>query len=78
MIEERDHIEFLRQYNLWRRGEEMEMPHPARIGESIDWAIAEVERLRADIAHFMHWPALVESLNCDAKMLRCKLGDHVR
>ena len=40
--------------------------------------IASVERLRADIAHFMHWPALVESLNCDAKMLRCKLGDHVR
>ena len=41
-------------------------------------AIASVEKLRADIAHFMHWPALVESLNCDAKMLRCKLGDHVR
>lgn len=40
--------------------------------------IFAVARLRADIAHFMHWPALVESLNCDAKMLRCKLGDHVR
>lgn len=40
--------------------------------------IFAVERLRADIAHFMDWPALVESLNRDAQALRCKLGEHVR
>lgn len=40
--------------------------------------IFAVERLRSDIAHFMDWPLLVESLNRDAQALRCKLGEHVR
>jgi len=40
--------------------------------------IASVERLRADIAHFMHWPGLVASLTQDAQALRCKLGEHAR
>lgn len=41
-----DHIETLRQYNLWRRGAEMDQPHPEGIGQAIDAAISEIERRR--------------------------------
>ena len=43
-----DHVKFLRQYNLWRRGtvEDMKMPAPDVIGQAIDAAIAEIIQLR--------------------------------
>ena len=44
-----DQLENLRQYNIWRRGDSDDMPHPVAIGETIDWAIAEIERLRKTV-----------------------------
>ena len=43
-----DHVKILREYNIWRRGEreDMKMPAPDVIGQSIDAAIAEIFRLR--------------------------------
>jgi hypothetical protein len=37
-------VEILKLYNEWRRGEEIKMPNPAKIGEAIDVAIKELER----------------------------------
>lgn len=41
-----DFVEILRIHNEWRRGAEIEMPQPKLLGDSIDAAIAEIERLR--------------------------------
>lgn len=43
-----DHLETLRQHNVWRRGTDESVPMiaPAVIGAAIDATIAEVERLR--------------------------------
>lgn len=43
-----EHVEILRQYNVWRRGTDESVPMiaPAVIGTAIDLTIAEVERLR--------------------------------
>ena len=41
-------IQTLRDYNLWRRGDEdMEQPDPKTIGEAIDSAIEAMEQLDA-------------------------------
>ena len=58
-----DHVETLRRYNRWRRGTEYngkfeEMPDPRVIGEAIDAACDEVERMRAELA------AIRELMNC--------------
>jgi len=47
-----DHLEILRQYNAWRRGEDERAfcetgLTPAQIGQAIDAAIAECEFRRA-------------------------------
>ena len=52
-------IQILRDYNLWRRGnEEMEQPDPREIGEAIDSVLvaiqkaeAELDEARADLGH---------------------------
>jgi seryl-tRNA synthetase len=52
-------IQVLRDYNLWRRGnEEMEQPDPREIGEAIDSVLvviqkaeAELDEARADLGH---------------------------
>lgn len=41
-----DPVEFLAQYNAWRRGAEMDQPEPKLLGEAIDSVLAEVLRLR--------------------------------
>ena len=42
-----DCVEVLRRFNVWRRGDSIEvMIHPAEIGIAIDEAIKEIERLR--------------------------------
>ncbi len=43
-----DHVEILREYNIWRRGtvEDMAMPAPDVTGQAIDAAIDEIVRLR--------------------------------
>lgn len=39
-------IEFLRKFNLWRRGgEDMEMPNPKEIGECIDRIVEYYNKL---------------------------------
>jgi hypothetical protein len=45
-----DHLETLRQYNAWRRGDPtLLMIAPEKIGVAIDATIAEVERLLAQL-----------------------------
>ena len=42
-----DVVEYLRKYNAWRRGsEEYPAPDPKELGEKIDFACDELERLR--------------------------------
>ena len=41
-----DPVEFLTQYNAWRRGAEIDQPEPKIIGEAIDAVLEEVLRLR--------------------------------
>lgn len=43
-------IQVLRDYNLWRRGnEEMEQPDPWRIGEAIDSVLVAIQKAEADL-----------------------------
>lgn len=42
----KDPIEILRQYNRWRRGEDVDFPVSYEIDEAIDRVIAEVELRR--------------------------------
>jgi hypothetical protein len=35
-------IELLKKYNEWRRGAEVEMPHPSEIGLAIEIVIKEI------------------------------------
>lgn len=45
-----DHLETMRQFNVWRRGETIcQMPDPRETGEAIDATIAEVEQLRSAV-----------------------------
>ena len=37
-------IDFLRNYNIWRRGTETEQPNPTELGVVIDYAILELEK----------------------------------
>ena len=48
-------IELLKKYNEWRRGAEVEMPHPSEIGLAIEIVIKEItsrkfrrERIKKD------------------------------
>lgn len=38
-----DQLELLKRYQGWRRGDDSEMPHPAIIGDAIDYAIVIIE-----------------------------------
>jgi hypothetical protein len=42
-----DAVAILQRYNAWRRGENLSLQAPARVGEAIDAILAEVTRLRA-------------------------------
>jgi hypothetical protein len=43
-------IQVLRDYNLWRRGnEEMEQPDPRTIGEAIDDVLVTIQKAEADL-----------------------------
>ena len=43
-------IQVLRDYNLWRRGnEEMEQPDPHTIGEAIDSVLVAIQKAEADL-----------------------------
>jgi hypothetical protein len=43
-------IQVLRDYNLWRRGnEEMEQPDPREIGEAIDSVLVAIQKAEADL-----------------------------
>lgn len=40
-------IEFLKNYNLWRRGDEsIKQSDPVAVGQAIDSAVAEIQELR--------------------------------
>jgi len=65
-----DQLENLRQYNKWRRSEIGDMPHPKAMGKTIDWAIAEIERLRGLLGGT---DDLSQSLIDDIERLRQKL-----
>ena len=46
-----DHVETLRRYNRWRRGQDCEeMQDPRVVGDAIDAACDEIDRLRAELA----------------------------
>ena len=42
-------IEFLRRYNEWRRGADMDQPHPRYIGRSIDALCDHAERMEREL-----------------------------
>ena len=43
-------IQILRDYNLWRRGnEDMEQPDPREIGEAIDSVLVTIQKAEADL-----------------------------
>jgi hypothetical protein len=43
-------IQILRDYNLWRRGnEEMEQPDPREIGEAIDSVLVAIQKAEAEL-----------------------------
>ena len=49
-----DNVEILRRYNRWRRGQALwsataDLPDPRVVGEAIDAACDEIERLRAEL-----------------------------
>jgi hypothetical protein len=44
-----NHIQTLKRYNAWRRGDEViEQPNPRAIGEAIDWLIEHYVALERD------------------------------
>jgi len=62
-----DNVEILRRYNRWRRGQSLwsataDLPDPRVVGEAIDAACDEIERLRAEIstAEAFHKVAVAE------------------
>ena len=70
-----DNVEILRRYNRWRRGQALwsataDLPDPRVVGEAIDAACDEIERLRAVCE------ALREN-NSDLRALIRKLGQYV-
>ena len=45
-----DHVETLRRYNRWRRGQDCEeMQDPRVVGDAIDAACDEIDRLRGAV-----------------------------
>lgn len=45
-----DHVETLRRYNRWRRGQDCEeMQDPRVVGDAIDAACDKIDRLRAEL-----------------------------
>ncbi len=73
-----DHLETLRQYNVWRRGTDESVPMiaPAVIGEAIDATIAEVERLRAAIIQTLNENGhLADGDNCTLIALKRAMPD---
>jgi hypothetical protein len=43
-------IQVLRDYNLWRRGnEDMEQPYPREIGEAIDSVLVSIQKAEAEL-----------------------------
>lgn len=48
-----DHVETLRRYNRWRRGQDCEeMQDPRVVGDAIDAACDKIDRLRAELAEW--------------------------
>lgn len=73
-----DHLETLRQYNIWRRGTDESVPMiaPAVIGVAIDATIAEVERLRAAITQTLNENGhLADGDNCTLIALKRALPE---
>lgn len=48
----KDLIKRLVRYNKWRRGADIEQPHPAQIGKDIDAAIATIKQLEKESAEW--------------------------
>ena len=54
-----DNVEILRRYNRWRRGQALwsataDLPDPRVVGEAIDAACDEIERMRAENAELQN------------------------
>ena len=73
-----DNVEILRRYNRWRRGQALwsataDLPDPRVVGEAIDAACDEIERLRAELdvarselaVSVGHLSRLAEAYGCD-------------
>lgn len=71
-----DVIEYLRKYNAWRRGsDEYPQPDPKELGEKIDFACDELERLRKKLINPVKKPRYDDVYNAGIKMLNNGLGD---
>ena len=53
-MESSEAIAFVRRYNHWRRGGDMEQPEPYEIGQAIDALCDHAERMEAEIAVWKH------------------------
>jgi len=50
-----NHIQTLKRYNAWRRGDEViEQPNPRAIGEAIDWLVDDYVALERDRDDWKH------------------------
>ncbi len=67
MPKQHDNVYALREYQRWRRGAEIEMMQPAKIGELLDWAIRVCEAADRTIAENGH---LADGESCTLRELR--------
>lgn len=74
-----DHLEVLRDYNAWRRGDELALGNLGNIGLAIDAAIEEISRLRineaARIATIQKWAAERVGMVDELERLRVLISD---
>lgn len=65
-------VVFLRSYNAWRRSDDAAtpMPEPRLIGEAIDWACVEIERLTAALLTTKHGPDTINTAKAEADFSR--------
>ena len=78
-----DHVETLRRYNRWRRGQDCEeMQDPRVVGDAIDAACDKIDRLRAELAESqtnarISWEN-VELRDAEIERLQSDIARHIR
>ena len=58
-------IEYLKTYQLWRRGADIEQPDPTELGEKLDEAIRVCQEAGFDVEVLKYWEGISEC-NCDS------------